>query len=852
MSEFGDLLRLYRLQCRLPQTGGKLTQEHLAEELSFRSGIGGFSGRTVSNWERGEHKIRQTHRHVVISLLQILREFGGVRTLGEAEALLAAGDYRRLTAVEAKQVNPNWQRPFNTLPDGSPWPTVEEQLALLPPPTYSRLFGLETTVAELERRMLAKRGSSVVMIVGLGGLGKSTLARVVAQRLLAEGSFVRVVWLTLTETEAIWETAVSQLHQQLLPQQSADLPFQHQFVQVRRLLTQHPHLIVLDNLESEAVVQTLLPHLQGISQPSRFLLTARQVPGGDAGNAFLFHMPTLSPEASLDLLRYQAEAVGNGRFLEAPETDLANLSQLVGGHPLALRLLPRLGQVIPLPQLVASWQQSQIWPIEGLYQAIYAGIWEGLTAVEHQLLITLPLISPAGSTVAHLQAISGLAGDALWTAVLALEAACLLSPGGSVYVPRYGVHGLTRQFLLRQWYQTGIPLQAVVANLVYWQQYLQEPPLGQTSRRNREHPIEAEQANICQAMAVSLGLPDDVLTTEMKALWVAIAEQMFLYFEQRGNGRLWIPILALLAEKFPADKQTQCQLLSRLGILYRMQQDFDKAISQHQISLEIAQQLEDEQLVAQAHLDLGNDYYRHQQVEKALAHGQAALQQPGLTRRHTAACFNLLGLAAQEQHKLTLAESYFVRAAALWEELELASEQTRSLNNLGRVLQQQGRYDEAIACFAQAKTMLAKSGSALDRVLLCLSEGTLYFSLNRTAEAHAVFQQIDLQFLERAGHLLYYGLALNNLGNIAFVQGDYVQAEDYLQRSAAIWQEIGYDLELANTLGKLGDVFGMQGMVAAAELAYERTIAITTKYPNDERAIQLQKDTRVDLARLRQ
>lgn len=125
------------------------------------------------------------------------------------------------------------------------------------------------------------------------------------------------------------------------------------------------------------------------------------------------------------------------------------------------------------------------------------------------------------------------------------------------------------------------------------------------------------------------------------------------------------------------------------------------------------------------------------------------------------------------------------------------------------------------------------------------------FSLNRTAEAQAVFQQIDLQFLERAGHLLYYGLALNNLGNIAFVQGDYAQAENYLQRSAAIWQEIGYEIELANTLSKLGDVFAMQSMFAAAELHYERVLNITAKYPMNKQATTIQDETAADLEKLR-
>ena len=107
MSKFGKLLRFYRQQCA---DGGReerpLTQERLGELLGTALGGTGYSGAAVSDWERSKSKIDKDQRLVLVNLLKVLQECGGLRTPVEADTLLRAGNYRPLDKDEQRQVFP--------------------------------------------------------------------------------------------------------------------------------------------------------------------------------------------------------------------------------------------------------------------------------------------------------------------------------------------------------------------------------------------------------------------------------------------------------------------------------------------------------------------------------------------------------------------------------------------------------------------------------------------------------------------------------------------------------------------------------------------------------------------------
>lgn len=109
MASFGQLLRRHRRQCRDPQRGGLLTQERLGELLGHTLGDAGYTGAAVSEWERDKSKIDEDNRPVLIGLIETLHRHDGLATAAEANALLHAGNYRALDAVENGRLFPGEQ-----------------------------------------------------------------------------------------------------------------------------------------------------------------------------------------------------------------------------------------------------------------------------------------------------------------------------------------------------------------------------------------------------------------------------------------------------------------------------------------------------------------------------------------------------------------------------------------------------------------------------------------------------------------------------------------------------------------------------------------------------------------------
>jgi hypothetical protein len=69
-------------------------------------------------------------------------------------------------------------------------------LVALPPPSYSRLFGVSELLARLKKFLRADQACWLVSLEGTGGIGKTALAHAVVEALVREGSFQRALWVT--------------------------------------------------------------------------------------------------------------------------------------------------------------------------------------------------------------------------------------------------------------------------------------------------------------------------------------------------------------------------------------------------------------------------------------------------------------------------------------------------------------------------------------------------------------------------------------------------------------------------------------------------------------------------------
>lgn len=105
MNEFGKQLRAFREQSRDPVTGKRLTQEVLGECIKKEIGVR-YTGAAVSDWEHGKSRISADHRLLLLSIIKILKQYGGIQSSADADLLLESGNYRGLNPLEKDELFP--------------------------------------------------------------------------------------------------------------------------------------------------------------------------------------------------------------------------------------------------------------------------------------------------------------------------------------------------------------------------------------------------------------------------------------------------------------------------------------------------------------------------------------------------------------------------------------------------------------------------------------------------------------------------------------------------------------------------------------------------------------------------
>ncbi|HUM70590.1 MAG TPA: NB-ARC domain-containing protein, partial [Chloroflexota bacterium] len=230
----------------------------------------------------------------------------------------------------------------------------------LPPATYTRLFGLEESGTAIEKLLLQAETPWVVALVGMGGIGKTALADAVTRQVIGHFSFDQIVWLrsepqTMSghshSPQLTFEDLITTLAGSLWPEATEMHSFAQRLLAVRQVLKQRPCLVIIDNLESETDTAYLLAHLYDLANPSKFLLTTRTRPAEQA-LVFNFNVDELSPADAAELLHHHARDIGIRAMETATEVDIAHIYQVVGGNPLALKLVVSLLDLLPLSQIL--------------------------------------------------------------------------------------------------------------------------------------------------------------------------------------------------------------------------------------------------------------------------------------------------------------------------------------------------------------------------------------------------------------------------------------------------------------------------------------------------------------------
>lgn len=339
---------------------------------------------------------------------------------------------------------------------------VLERLESKDPP---HLFGIDEKLSQVVSALRVQGPPWLVAVQGIGGIGKTSLADAVARRFAADSLFADVAWVSARQDRfTFWsglqeqalrkaalsaEELVDTLIEQLGFPDLRQLPMAQKRAGLRARLGASPYLVVVDNLETAADYQALVPELQNLANPTRFLLTSRHSLHDHPG-VYCLSLDELSENDSLALLRHEMSTRGLAGIVSATEKDLLQVHRAAGGNPLALKLLVGQMYTLPLSKVVDNLRRARGQSVEDLYRHIYWQSWSLLTDHARQVLAIMPLIAEGGGGLEQLAALSELDDESLPEALKQLVALCLVNVQGAVDDRRYGIHRLTETFLLNE------------------------------------------------------------------------------------------------------------------------------------------------------------------------------------------------------------------------------------------------------------------------------------------------------------------------------------------------------------------------------------------------------------------
>lgn len=335
---------------------------------------------------------------------------------------------------------------------------LEKRLDL--PPSVP-LIGAEDYLSRLIEALTKPKAPWIICIDGLGGIGKTSLANALIRQPITATHFHYIAWVNAKQQTFVpgvgleqipdsainAETLVDTLLKQLDSTISLSQPSPQKKAALTEILKKKPCLIVIDNLETMLDYQTLLPLLLKLAKPSKFLLTSRHSLRTRSDVCSLT-VNELSQVNTIRFIHQEADIRGQAELSKAPKSQLKFIHEVVGGNPLALKLVIGQISVLSLPQVLENLKQAQGKKIEDLYTYIYWADWELLDEASRKIFLMMPVVQ--NGTSQQLLTACQLNNKELDQGLQQLAELSLIQVGGHLKKRRYSIHRLTETFIMNE------------------------------------------------------------------------------------------------------------------------------------------------------------------------------------------------------------------------------------------------------------------------------------------------------------------------------------------------------------------------------------------------------------------
>ncbi len=330
-------------QIRYERESRNWSQPYLAEKV-------GCDAKTVARWEQGKTLPRPYYRKIICKLFgKTAEELGLVKRRDTSADPVDSSTVADVALASLPETSPTFSEEAATANSASAGNSSLLRSDWDDAPHVTHVHGREREREELAG-WLEDLVCRVVAIVGMGGIGKTTLATVLAREM--EGKFAAVFWRSLHNVPPL-EPVLQQCLRAVSAQPLNDLPtsVEEQIAALIEALRRHRCLLVLDNVESilqegrpsgqyregYEMYRELIRRIAETQHQSCLLLTSREKPQEVARFA-----GQQSPVRSLELAGIEDVAgreLLSDRQLSGSDDEWAELVHRYAGNPLALQLV---------------------------------------------------------------------------------------------------------------------------------------------------------------------------------------------------------------------------------------------------------------------------------------------------------------------------------------------------------------------------------------------------------------------------------------------------------------------------------------------------------------------------------
>jgi tetratricopeptide (TPR) repeat protein len=736
--------------------------------------------------------------------------------------------------------------------------TAGAEAPALPPEARERenpygFVGRDRALLQLERAMRLPRAG--ILVHGLGGIGKTTLARGFLEWLARTGGLGHgAFWFQFDEISSA-EYVLNRLGETLFGAAFATLSTPEKLEHLGRVLEEEGFVVVWDNfevvqgieaagvearlpVEDRGVLKELLKRLRG--GRTKVLITSR------SEEEWLGEVRRKLPLGGLVGEERWAfvEAVLRELGVEADRQDaaLVELVDLLEGHPLGMRiLLPKLEErtagelVSALKENVAALGPERE-VVEGRLWATLRFVEEGVPERLRGLLYRLGLherfvdadylqvMAQVGELSRQRQEVDELLG--------------MLERAGLVQDVGQGIHQLHPVLtgFLRS--RSGEWVQADEAER--WSRGFVEVFVHLTNRlgprplHEKRGFVALHEANVLRAQQMS---DDAGMHRHAGAL---------LEFRARyaGDKRSWVVATRLYRELAQRAEQLRDEgwaavAYHQLGVVAAERRSWEEAKGWYQKSLAIEEHLADESGTASTYHQLGIVAAEQRSWEEAEGWYQKSLailkrlrDEPG-----TANTYHQLGMVAAERRSWEEAEGWYQKSLAIEERLGNEHGAALTYHQLGMVAAARRTWEEAEGWYQKSLAILNRLGDEHTAAITYHQLGIVAAERRSWEEAEGWYQK-SLAIKERLGDEYGAAITYHQLGIVAAERQSWEEAEGWYQKSLATFKRLGDEYGAAIAYHQLGMVAVARRSWEEAEGWYQKSLAIKERL-GDEHGVAL-------------